>query len=61
MLSVLGYAAILFVVEVVFLIICVANIDVNKKMDVSTVLWTFFKFYVFNVVFIAILTAWPAN
>ena len=57
MLSVLGYAAILFVVEVFLLIICVVNIDVNKKMDVNTALWTFFKFYVFNVVFIAILTS----
>lgn len=56
MLSILGYAAVLFVIEIIFLIICTASIDMNKKIELNDVFGSLFKFYLLNVFFIAVLT-----
>lgn len=60
MLSVLGYGSILFIVELVFLIITTTSIDMNKPMSVGDVFGSLAKFYILNIVFVAILTYFPS-
>lgn len=61
MLSVFGYGFILFFVELIFLIVTTTSIDVTKPMTLKDVMWSLVKFYVLNVLFIAILTQLPSN
>lgn len=61
MLSVLGYGFVLFFVELIFLIVTTTTIDVSKPMTLKDVMWSLVKFYVLNVLFIAILTQLPSN
>jgi len=37
------------------------SIDVTKPMTLKDVMWSLVKFYVLNVLFIAILTQLPSN
>lgn len=60
MLSILGYGSILFIVELVFLIIITASVDIGKPINVGDVLGTFVKFYILNIVFVAILIYFPS-
>ena len=60
MLSILGYGSILFVVELVFLIITTASVDMGKSINVGDVLGTLAKFYILNIVFVAILIYFPS-
>jgi hypothetical protein len=60
MLSVLGYGSILFIVELVFLIITTTSVDMNKPMNVGDVFGSLAKFYILNIVFVAILTYFPS-
>lgn len=61
MLSVFGYGFVLFFVELIFLIVTTTTIDVSKPMTLKDVMWSLVKFYVLNVLFIAILTQLPSN
>lgn len=61
MLSVFGYGFVLFFVELIFLIVTTTTIDVTKPMTLKDVMWSLVKFYVLNVLFIAILTQLPSN
>lgn len=61
MLSVFGYGFVLFFVELIFLIVTTTSIDVTKSMTLKDVMWSLVKFYVLNVLFIAILTQLPSN
>lgn len=61
MLSVFGYGFVLFFVELIFLIVTTTSIDTNKPMTLKDVMWSLVKFYVLNVIFIAILTQLPSN
>ena len=60
MLSVLGYGSILFVVELVFLIVITASVDMGKPINADDVLGTLAKFYILNIVFVAILIYFPS-
>lgn len=60
MLSVLGYGSILFIVELVFFIITTTSVDMNKPMSVGDVFGSLAKFYILNIVFVAILTYFPS-
>lgn len=60
MLSVLGYGSILFIVELVFLVITTTSIDMNKPMSINDVFGSLAKFYILNIVFVAILTYFPS-
>jgi hypothetical protein len=60
MLSVLGYGSILFIVELVFLVITTTSIDMNKPMSIGDVFGSLAKFYILNIVFVAILTYFPS-
>ena len=60
MLSILGYGSILFVVELVFLIVITASIDMGKPINAVDVLGTLAKFYILNIVFVAILIYFPS-
>ena len=60
MLSILGYGSILFVVELVFLIITTVSVDMAKPINVGDVLGTLVKFYILNIVFVAILIYFPS-
>ena len=60
MLSILGYGSILFVVELVFLIITTISVDMSKLINVGDVLGTLVKFYILNIVFVAILIYFPS-
>lgn len=59
MLNIIGYGSILFVVELVFLIITTTSVDMNKQMSVGDVLATLVKFYILNIVFVAVLNYFP--
>lgn len=61
MLSVFGYGFVLFFVELIFLVVTTTSIDVTKPMTLKDVMWSLVKFYVLNVIFIAILTQLPSN
>ena len=61
MLSVFGYGFALFFVELIFLVVTTTSIDVSKPMTLKDVMWSLVKFYVLNVLFIAILTQLPSN
>ena len=61
MLSVFGYGFVLFFVELIFLIVTTTTVDVSKPMTLKDVMWSLVKFYVLNVLFIAILTQLPSN
>ena len=61
MLSVFGYGFVLFFVELIFLIVTTTSIDISKPMTLKDVMWSLVKFYVLNVIFIAILTQLPSN
>jgi hypothetical protein len=61
MLSVFGYGFVLFFVELIFLVVTTTSIDVTKPMTLKDVMWSLVKFYVLNVLFIAILTQLPSN
>lgn len=61
MLSVFGYGFVLFFVELIFLVVTTTTIDVSKPMTLKDVMWSLVKFYVLNVIFIAILTQLPSN
>ncbi len=61
MLSVFGYGFVLFFVELIFLIVTTTTVDVSKPMTLKDVMWSLVKFYVLNVIFIAILTQLPSN
>ena len=61
MLSVFGYGFVLFFVELIFLVVTTTSINVSKPMTVKDVMWSLVKFYVLNVLFIAILTQLPSN
>ena len=61
MLSVFGYGFVLFFVELIFLIVTTTSIDTSKPMTLKDVMWSLVKFYVLNVIFIAILTQLPSN
>lgn len=61
MLSVFGYGFVLFFVELIFLVVTTTSIDVSKPMTLKDVMWSLVKFYVLNVLFIAILTQLPSN
>lgn len=61
MLSIFGYGFVLFFVELIFLIVTTTTIDVTKPMTLKDVMWSLVKFYVLNVIFIAILTQLPSN
>ncbi len=61
MLSVFGYGFVLFFVELIFLVVTTTSIDVSKPMTLKDVMWSLVKFYVLNVIFIAILTQLPSN
>lgn len=60
MLSIIGYGSILFVVELMFLIIITASVDMSKPINVCDVLGTLVKFYILNIVFVAILIYFPS-
>ena len=60
MLSILGYGSILFVVELVFLIITTVSVDMSKPINVGDVLGILVKFYILNIVFVAILIYFPS-
>lgn len=60
MLSILGYGSILFVVELVFLIITTVSVDMGKPINAGDVLGTLAKFYILNIVFVAILIYFPS-
>lgn len=60
MLSVFGYGSILFIVELVFLVITTTSIDMNKPMSVGDVFGSLAKFYILNIIFVAILTYFPS-
>ena len=60
MLSILGYGSILFVVELVFLIITTVSVDTGKPINAGDVLRTLAKFYILNIVFVAILIYFPS-
>lgn len=60
MLSVLGYGSILFVVELVFLIIITASVDMGRPINAVDVFGTLAKFYILNIVFVAILIYFPS-
>lgn len=55
MISVLGYATVLFIVELVFLIISTLSIDMTKPTTIGMVGSSFLKFYILNIIFVAIL------
>lgn len=59
MLSILGYGSILFVVELVFLIVITASVDMGKPINAADVLGTLIKFYILNIVFVAVLIYFP--
>lgn len=61
MLSVFGYGFVLFFVELIFLVVTTTSIDISKPMTLKDVMWSLVKFYVLNVLFIAILTQLPSN
>lgn len=61
MLSIFGYGFVLFFVELIFLVVTTTSIDVSKPMTLKDVMWSLVKFYVLNVLFIAILTQLPSN
>lgn len=60
MLSILGYGSILFVVELVFLIVITASVDMGKPINAADVLGILAKFYILNIVFVAILIYLPS-
>ena len=60
MLNILGYGSILFVVELVFLIITTVSVDMAKPINVGDVLGILAKFYILNIVFVAILIYFPS-
>ena len=60
MLSILGYGSILFVVELMFLIIITASVDMGKPINAVDVLGTLAKFYILNIVFVAIVIYFPS-
>ncbi len=60
MLSILGYGSILFVVELVFLIVITASVDMGKPINAGDVIRTLAKFYILNIVFVAILIYFPS-
>ena len=60
MLSILGYGSILFVVELVFPIIITASVDTGKPINAGDVLGTLAKFYILNIVFVAIVIYFPS-
>ena len=60
MLSILGYGSILFVVELVFLIITTVSVDMGKPINAGDVIRTLAKFYILNIVFVAILIYFPS-
>ena len=60
MLSILGYGSILFVVELAFLIIITASVDMGKPINAADVLGTLAKFYILNIVFVAIVIYFPS-
>lgn len=60
MLSIIGAGSILFVVELVFLIIITASVDMGKPINAGDVLGTLAKFYILNIVFVAIVIYFPS-
>ena len=60
MLSIIGAGSILFVVELVFLIIITASVDMGKPINAADVLGTLAKFYILNIVFVAIVIYFPS-
>ena len=60
MLSILGYGSILFVVELVFLIIITASVDMDRPINAVDVFGTLAKFYILNIVFVAIVIYFPS-
>ena len=60
MLSIIGAGSILFVVELVFLIIITASVDMGKPINARDVLGTLAKFYILNIVFVAIVIYFPS-
>ena len=60
MLSIIGAGSILFVVELVFLIIITASVDMDKPINAGDVLGTLAKFYILNIVFVAIVIYFPS-
>ncbi len=60
MLSIIGAGSILFVVELVFLIIITASVDMGKPINAVDVLGTLAKFYILNIVFVAIVIYFPS-
>lgn len=60
MLSIIAAGSILFVVELMFLIIITASVDMAKPINVGDVLGTLAKFYILNIVFVAILIYLPS-
>ena len=60
MLSIIAAGSILFVVELMFLIIITASVDMGKPINVGDVLGTLAKFYILNIVFVAILIYLPS-
>ena len=60
MLSILGYGSILFIVELVFLIVITASVDMGKPINAGDVIRTLAKFYILNIVFVAILIYFPS-
>ena len=60
MLSILGCGSILFVVELVFLIVITASVDMDKPINAGDVLGTLAKFYILNIVFVEILIYFPS-
>ena len=60
MLSIIGAGSILFVVELMFLIIITASVDMGKPINAGDVLGTLAKFYILNIVFVAIVIYFPS-
>ena len=60
MLSIIAAGSILFVVELMFLIIITASVDMAKPINVGDVFGTLAKFYILNIVFVAILIYFPS-
>lgn len=60
MLSIIAAGSILFVVELMFLIIITASVDMGKPINATDVLGTLAKFYILNIVFVAILIYLPS-
>lgn len=60
MLSIIAAGSILFVVELMFLIIITASLDMGKPINATDVLGTLVKFYILNIVFVAILIYFPS-